>query len=230
MHQAELLYNHLRHLLLSGMFLLAAWQLSIAQGSFKPNYYQYDATVLGTNTVYRLLEDPYGFIWLMSNKGILVFNGKTFESIKIPGSEQEIVNFCRYKNIVYASSYAGQLYAIDMLTLVVKEIPLPKSVTNEATPFMIMNTVDNLLYLSKAEGAFIIIDAERNNKLALISTNVYFLRYLLHKDLAQIDLRLNDGWKKFWKDKIYAKNEIYDIYNNKLKVFFLPVKKIKNYR
>ncbi|ULT39775.1 hypothetical protein KRR40_33435 [Niabella defluvii] len=142
-----------------------------AQWSFKSNYYQYDASTLTTNTVYRLLEDPYGFIWMMSDKGILIFNGKTFEKIKIPGNEQEIINVCRYKNTVYASSYAGQLYAINMLTLDVEEIPLPDSISNEATPFIIMNTLNDQLYLSKAEGAFIILDPrQKTTSLFCIAT------------------------------------------------------------
>ena len=220
MHQAERLYNHLRHLLLSGMFLLAAWQLSIAQGSFKPNYYQYDASVLGTNTVYRLLEDPYGFIWMISNKGILIFNGKTFESIKIPGIEQEIVNICRYKNTVYASSYAGQLYAIDMLSLSVKKIALSESTLAEATPFILMNVFDNKTFLSKTYGTFIILDPERDNRPVLVSSSNKVTKYLITGNLAEFNKEYPATWWKFWDNKIYIKSKIFTLRNKQLKLFY----------
>jgi len=162
---------------------------TFGQWSFKPNYYQYDASVLGTNTVYRLLEDPYGFIWLVSDKGILIFNGKSFETIKIPGNDQEIVNVCRYKNKVYASSYAGKLYEIDMLSLNVNELCLPEYASRHATPFTIMNVLKDKLYLSKSLGAFLILDLNNKNNPTLLSHSNYFLRYILQGDLSKVDLK-----------------------------------------
>jgi len=208
------------------MFLFIS-QYSLGQGSFRPNYYQYDASVLSTNTVYRLLEDPYGFIWMLTNKGILIFNGKTFESIRIPGNEQEIVNFCRYKNTVYASSYAGQLYAIDMLTLAIKEIALPEPTPSEATPFMLMDVIDNKLYLLKAHGVFLILDPEKGNAPVLISRSDNFFRYLIRGDLAKIDSKNAVPWWKLWNNHIYFKSTIYELRNKQLKVFYTAGKKDK---
>lgn len=213
-------FYYLYLLILNGALLLLISGHSLGQGSFKPNYYQYDASVLSTNTVYRLLEDPYGFIWMMSNKGILIFNGKTFETIKIPGNDQEIVNICRYKNTVYASSYAGQLYTIDMLTLAVKEIPLPESTTSEATPFMIMNVVDNKIHLSKAWGSFLILDPEKENQLVLMSSSDKFAGYLISGDLSLVSNESTGIWWKFWNNNIYIKSEIYELRNRKLNLFY----------
>ncbi|MGN7787233.1 histidine kinase [Niabella sp. 22666] len=190
------------------------------QWSFKPSYYQYDASVLGTNTVYRLYEDPYGFIWLVSDKGILVFNGQTFETIKIPEDEQEIVNVCRYKNIVYASSYAGRLYEIDMFTLVAKEISLPEPAASEATPFLIMNVLDDKLYLSRGRGSFLILDLRNNKKPLLISHSYYLLRYLLHGDTLKEDTRFFPWWFKILDDKIFSESTIYNLKNRTLSIFY----------
>ncbi|MGN7787231.1 sensor histidine kinase [Niabella sp. 22666] len=199
------------------------------QWSFKPNHYQYDASVLGTNTVYRLLEDPYGFIWMISDKGILIFNGKSFETVKIPGNEQEIVNICRYKNKVFASTYSGKLFEIDMLTLEVKAIPLPELAISEATVFRFMNVVDNKLYLSKAQGAFIILDLKKNNIPVLISDSDYLLRYLTYHDLSQPDLRYHNLYRIF-NDKVFIKDTIYKLGNRTLSLFYTgkKIEKFKN--
>lgn len=226
MDKGHRLYYHCR-LALYGLMFLFISQYSLGQGSFRPNYYQYDASVLSTNTVYRLLEDPYGFIWMLTNKGILIFNGKTFESIRIPGNEQEIVNFCRYKNTVYASSYAGQLYAIDMLTLAIKEIALPEPTPSEATPFMLMDVIDNKLYLLKAHGVFLILDPEKGNAPVLISRSDNFFRYLIRGDLAKIDSKNAVPWWKLWNNHIYFKSTIYELRNKQLKVFYTAGKKDK---
>ena len=213
---------YLFRLILCGPLFLFMPQHSLGQGSFRPNYYQYDASVLSTNTVYRLLEDPYGFIWMMTNKGILIFNGKTFESIRIPGNEQEIVNVCRYKNTVYASSYAGQLYTIDMETLVVKEIVLPEPTSSEATPFLLMNVVDNKIYLSKAYGAFLILDPEKNNQPILVSTSNKFPGHIISGDLLKVSNESSRIWWKFWNNKIYIQSEIYELRDKQLHLFYTP--------
>lgn len=191
----------------------------VSQWSFTPNYYQYDASVIGTNTVYLLLEDPYGFIWMVSDKGILIFNGKSYETIKIPGEDQEIVNICRYKNKVYASSYAGKLYEIDMLTLEVKKVSLPEPATSEATAFLFMNIIDNKLYLSKGQGAFLILDLKKNNQPVLISNSDYFLRYLMHHDLSKTDLRSHNLFKVS-DDKLFMGDTIYELRSNTLNLFY----------
>jgi hypothetical protein len=226
MRKTQPLY-YLWHFALTAYLLGSASLKSSGQLSFKPNYYQYDASVLSTNTVYRLLEDPYGFIWMLTNKGILIFNGKTFESIRIPGNEQEIVNFCRYKNTVYASSYAGQLYAIDMLTLAIKEIALPEPTPSEATPFMLMDAIDNKLYLSKAHGIFLILDPEKENAPVLISRSDNLFKHLVRGDLAKIDSKNAVPWWKLWNNHIYFKSTIYELRNNQLKVFYTAGKKDK---
>lgn len=195
------------------------------QWSFTPNYYQYDASLIGTNTVYRLLEDPYGFIWLVSDKGILIFNGRSFETVKIPGNEQEIVNICRYKNKVFASTYSGKLFEIDMLTLEVKAIPLPEPAISEATVFRFMNVINNKLYLSKALGAFIVLDLKNNYLPVLISNSDYFFRYLTHRDLSIIDRRLHAF--KIMNDKVFIQDTIYELGNKTLNLFFAGEKRDK---
>jgi hypothetical protein len=196
------------------------------QWSFKPNYYQYNASVLGTNTVYRLLEDPYGFIWMVSDKGILIFNGKSFTTIKIPGNEQEIVSICRYENTLYATTFTGRLYTINMLTLAAKEIALPAAVINESTPFTIMNTINDKLYLAKNIGAFLILDLKNEHKLILESSSDYFFRYILYGDLGTtitntpLDSSLNKYRVKVTGNKIYVKDAIYEIWNRQLKTFY----------
>ncbi|HTG55109.1 MAG TPA: two-component regulator propeller domain-containing protein, partial [Niabella sp.] len=205
------------------------------QWSFKPNYYHYDGSVLGTNTVYRLLEDSYGFIWMVSDKGILIFNGKSFEAVKIPGNDQEIVNICRHKNKVYASSYAGKLYEVDMLTLAINEVPLPAYASRHATPFTIMNVVNDKLYLSKSQGAFLILDLS-NKKVPVLQTHSnYFVRYLLHGDLSTIDFTFYTAWMRFQGQKIFADSEIYELQNKHLKKFYTAgkdsarLKKVSSY-
>ncbi|MGN7787234.1 sensor histidine kinase [Niabella sp. 22666] len=195
---------------------------SFAQWSFKQNYRQYGASTIGTNTVYRLLEDPYNFIWMFTDKGILIFNGESYTTIRIPGDKQEIVNICRYKNIVYASSYAGRLYQIDMLSLAVKEIPLPEPTASESTFFLVMNVIGDKLYLSKGQGSFIILDLKKNNRPILVSNSIYFFRFITHSDLSQPDFRFLGLWYKALNDKIFAEETIYYVDDKKLKVFYAP--------
>ena len=199
------------------------------QWSFTPNYYQYDASIIGTNTVYRLLEDPYGFIWLVSDKGILIFNGKSFETVKIPGNEQEIVNICRYKNKVFASTYSGKLFEIDMLTLEVKRISLPEPAASEATLFFFMNVIGDRLYLSKGHGTFLILDLKKNKTPILISHSNYLFRHLLYGDLSEVDFRFYPlSWMKLLDNKIFVENTIYELQNRNLKIFYTSGKdKIK---
>ncbi len=217
-------------------FLFCCFVLkTAAQWSFKPNHYQYDGSVLGTNTVYRLLEDSYGFIWMVSDKGILIFNGKSFETLKIPGNEQEIVNVCRYKNKVYASSYAGKLYEVDMLTLAITEVPLPAYASRHATPFTIMNVVQDKLYLSKSRGAFLILDLGKNKLPVLQTHSDYLLHYLLYGDLSAMDSKFYSAWMRFQGGKIFADSKIYELQNKHLKKFYtagkdsVRLKKVSSY-
>lgn len=190
------------------------------QWSFTPHYYQYDASTIGTNTVYRLLEDPYGFIWLVSDKGILVFNGKTYETIKIPGTEQEIVNIYRYKNTVFAGTYSGKLFEIDMLTFKVEEIPLPQYMNRQARHLSTINVMDDKLYLAKTMGPFVILDLKKKKIPTLISHSNYLFRYLLHGDTSIPDLRFHPYWLKLLDNKIFVESKIYDLRNRALKVFY----------
>ena len=192
----------------------------VSQWSFTPNYYQYDASVIGTNTVYRLLEDPYGFIWMVSDKGILIFNGKSFETVKIPGNEQEIVNIYRYKNTVFAGTYSGKLFEIDMLTLKVEEIPLPQYMNTQARHLFTINVMDDKLYLAKTMGPFVILDLKKKKIPILISHSNYLFRYLLHGDTSIPDLRFHPSWFKLLDNKIFVESTIYDLQNRALKVFY----------
>jgi len=190
------------------------------QWSFTPNYYQYDASIIGTNTVYRLLEDPFGFIWMVSDKGILVFNGKTYETIKIPGTEQEIVNIYRYKNTVFAGTYSGKLFEIDMLTFKVEEIPLPQYMNRQARHLSTINVMDDKLYLAKTMGPFVILDLKKKKTPTLISHSNYLFRYLLNGDTSIPDLRFHPFWFKLLDNKVFVESTIYDLQNRALKVFY----------
>lgn len=217
-----------RHLMLIACVFCCITSKTYGQWLFEPNFYQYNTSILPTNTVYRLLEDPFGFIWLVSEKGILVFNGKTYETIKIPGNEQEIINICRHHNTVYASSYAGKLYMIDMITLAVKEIPLPRQIASEGTPFKIMNIIDNKLYLAKSfTTAFLILDLQKNNKHIPIKSGTSYLKYSLNHDWSTIKMIFTNPWSKALSNKIFVNSEIYEIYEiyeKKLRIFYTPGK------
>ncbi len=209
--------------ILTGCFSIGTWSKIHAQWSVEPNFYQYDASVLPTNTIYRLLEDPFGFIWLVSDKGILVFNGRTYETIKIPGNEQEIVNICRYGNTVYGSSYAGRLYAIDMITLSVNEIALPSHIASEETPFKIMNIVNDQLYLAKSfQASFLILDIKKNHKPIPLKDRINYLKYVLNGDISSLGLLFTKPWGKALNNKIFTNSEIYEVKDKKLKVFYTP--------
>ncbi|MCH5718331.1 two-component regulator propeller domain-containing protein [Niabella hibiscisoli] len=121
---------------------------------------------------------------------------------------------------MYASSYAGKLYEIDMFTLSVLEIALPKPAASEATVFVIMNVIDEKLYLSRAQGAFIILDLKKNNKPILISNSDYSFRYLIHGDLSTPDFRHLGIWVKVLNDKLFIRGNIYRVHNKKLDIFY----------
>ncbi len=230
MRAIQSLYS-MRHFIAIAFALCCTYTKICGQWLFEPNFHQYNAPVLPTNTIYRLLEDPYGFIWLVSDKGILIFNGTTFETVKIPGDEQEIVNICRYKNTLFASSYAGRLYEIDMLSLAIKEIKLPAPAINEAIPFKIMNVIDNKLYLVKTTTTtFLILDLKKNYKPIFSGHGSDFPKILLQDDLSNNDARFKTPWMKAVNNKLYAKHVIYELINGKVTIFYSPGKDSLKYK
>lgn len=146
---------------------------------FKQHYHQYNQDILSTNTIYKIYQDDFGLMWLVSDKGVLLFNGSAVQHISLPGYEQELVNTVRHKNTLYGSTYTGKIYKIDMRNLFATEIILPKKVIAEESPFNLMVIKDNQLLISKNTGAFVGINLLRNDHIDFVKTDSSFYHYLI---------------------------------------------------
>ncbi len=66
---------------------------------------------LSSNTIYSVLQDKKGFVWVAHDKGLSRYDGKSFvhyESIAKQG--RSLFNLMEYQNVIYCQDFAGNFY------------------------------------------------------------------------------------------------------------------------
>jgi hypothetical protein len=71
---------------------------------------------LPTNVVYRVTSDRYGYLWLATNEGILIFNGQEFQKVKTPSTDIEFISAVRIDSMWFCFAYSGEVVAINLNT------------------------------------------------------------------------------------------------------------------
>ena len=66
---------------------------------------------LPSNTVYHMLEDEYGFIWLAHTRGVSRYDGKNFKHFVTPGDQGKAVsNLLRYNGSTWCQDFSGRFF------------------------------------------------------------------------------------------------------------------------
>lgn len=69
---------------------------------------------LPSNTVYDILQDEKGFIWVTHNKGMSRYDGKTFINIKGKAIEgKALSNLIQCKNKIWCQDFGGKFYQLE---------------------------------------------------------------------------------------------------------------------
>lgn len=110
------IYAYLFISLFSDSSYASSFQFSQLNPSWTYTNYTEGVNKLASNVCYKLILDDEGYIWVATDMGLQVYNGKTFDPIDLPGSDGEIV--CLYKDGPYliGMSYYGDIIYIHTRT------------------------------------------------------------------------------------------------------------------
>lgn len=190
-----------RHVLLLLLLLLSVWRVGYA------HYYKQYNTGNGliSNEVYHIVKDSKGYLWICTNKGVVKYNGLTFEKFTtINGlTDNDIFNcyedifgrmwfftfngkYCYYKNdTIYNSNNDSFLKSLPVLSYV---------------NTMYEDLVDSTLYIGHVQGS--ILKIKKNN------------------NIERIDIKYNEGtklrniYKAGGKLKVITQNEWFELSYN----------------
>lgn len=66
---------------------------------------------LPSNTVYNLMEDEQGFIWVAHTRGVSRYDGKNFQHYVTPGDQGKAVsNLMRFKQATWCQDFSGRFF------------------------------------------------------------------------------------------------------------------------
>jgi len=72
---------------------------------------------LPSNTIYRLVTDDYGYIWMTTEKGLVRFDGTIFRPYTLTGADNEFVHCYRENSdILWLFNYSGSRVALNLRT------------------------------------------------------------------------------------------------------------------
>lgn len=113
---------------------------------------------LSSNLAFRVFTDRFGYIWLATEKGMMVYNGRQFTRINLPGNDQEIVVTWHKGDQLLCFSYSGNIININVLTRKAKlfcntDTGISSKINH--TPFILCHQIADSLYLLNSSGAFI---------------------------------------------------------------------------
>lgn len=82
----------------------------------QPVYIHYNPhnSSLFTEMVYKIVADNYGYIWLATDEGLIMYNGKEFTPVDIGRFEDVISIYKTKENQLWLMTYTGRTRAIDL--------------------------------------------------------------------------------------------------------------------
>ncbi len=118
---------------------------------------------LRSNYSKKIVEDPYGFMWIATQDGLCRFDGKTFiqfnknTASKIAGNDVTDIVIDKDANLIWASTALGGINAIDLKTLKVKkEFLITRPGSEELNDWIVsMLLVKNELWIGTNNGLFV---------------------------------------------------------------------------
>ncbi|WP_118975224.1 sensor histidine kinase [Taibaiella koreensis] len=110
--------NLLRCLLI--LFLVVCVKLLRAQLPLPPQpvYIHYNSynSGLPTDLIFRMIADKKGYIWLATDRGLMLYNGKVFKPFTTKGAEDFVSVFQTSKNMLWLFAQSGRTVGIDLNT------------------------------------------------------------------------------------------------------------------
>jgi hypothetical protein len=74
---------------------------------------------LPSNTIYDIMQDTAGYIWVTHNKGLSRYDGKVFLNIKSKAVEgKALSNLIQYKTKLWCQDFGGKFYRLDADSLI----------------------------------------------------------------------------------------------------------------
>ncbi|WP_124562529.1 sensor histidine kinase [Pedobacter sp. KBW01] len=120
--------NAIAKILVFSIVLLVP-SLVIAQGNLLSFEYNRYNSKLPTNTIYRLLYDDQGILWMATNKGLIEYNGTEFKSYNL--KDNDVVNLFldAKRSELYALGYNTGLSKINIKSKKVSAINMGKHIS-----------------------------------------------------------------------------------------------------
>jgi hypothetical protein len=95
------------------LFLNSNAQLPLRPQPVYVHYNPYNSSLF-TEMVYKIVADNYGYIWLATDEGLIMYNGKEFTPVDIGRFEDVISIYKTKENQLWLMTYTGRTRAIDL--------------------------------------------------------------------------------------------------------------------
>lgn len=159
-----------------------------------------------TETIYNLLVDSSGKLWLGTDKGLFFYDGIKFHSVHNENAYQWDISYLKNptKNEIYAMNFLNQIFLLQNDSL--KLLPIPENVSINFN-FIDYEVQDSFLFILSNHALFI-LNKNSGKLLNTIRSSTYFYDIFL------------------WNQTIYLSNEkwIYEFQNqNLLRTYPNPV-------
>src|SRR5690606_33195122 len=118
----------LRYLVFLGIFLYGISFQSQAQNYYFRHYQTEDG--LSHNTVFDIIQDRNGFIWLGTKGGLNCFDGYNFKNVFSPGTKKGtdyVTALCEGENNIIWVGTSSSFYRYNTADLSVKEVGIPSA-------------------------------------------------------------------------------------------------------
>lgn len=115
---------------------------------------------LTSDIIYRVFTDKYGYVWLATEKGLMIYNGRQFIPFHLPGNDQEIVTTWNLGDKLLCFSYSGNIINVDVATRKATLFRNPDTAVSSKTnhtPFILCHRSADSLFLLNASGVFVTI-------------------------------------------------------------------------
>ncbi|MBK8700796.1 MAG: histidine kinase [Saprospiraceae bacterium] len=119
----------------------------------------------------RMSQDSFGFIWMATNKGVVVYDGYDDQMV-LRHTPHEIDFICHHKGLIYAGSHGGDIFILNAETR--KAIDTLHSFTRFPISDIEFTASDSVIVSSYGDGVYMLLGDKVISKLsALSSVDIY---------------------------------------------------------
>jgi hypothetical protein len=111
-------------------------------------------TDLPTNNIYKVIVGTDGYVWLATDRGLIKYNGKEFETINLGQQEDIVMAYKTNQNILLLLCYNGHTKGIDLTTHTIVNTDSLwglNKLENNGRPFLMAFEEDDQIILIKKE-------------------------------------------------------------------------------